>query len=172
VYLRSFVSGKDAVPGAVIAIQTFGDFLGFNPHCHILCTDGCFLGRGTFRVAHTIVRKELEEIFRHKVFKMLLCKGKITEDLLSMLMSWRHSGFNVFCGPRIYPREETAMENLARYIIRASFSQERMSYVQEEGIVVYQSKDGKERKAFDALEWLGAICSHVPGKGESRHWRE
>jgi hypothetical protein len=30
-----------------------------------------------------------------------------------------------------------------------------MSYVQEEGIVVYQSKDGKERKAFDALEWLG-----------------
>jgi hypothetical protein len=58
------------------------------------------------------------------------------------------------------------LENLARYIIRASFSQERMSYVQEEGIVVYQSKDGKERKAFDALEWLAAMCSHVPGKGE------
>jgi hypothetical protein len=31
-------------PGAVIAIQTFGDFLGFNPHCHILVTDGCFYG--------------------------------------------------------------------------------------------------------------------------------
>ena len=41
-----------------------------------------------------------------------------------------------------------------------------MSYVQEEGIVVYQSKDGKERKAFDALEWLAAMCSHVLGKGE------
>jgi hypothetical protein len=26
-----------AVPGAVVAIQTFGDFLGFNPHLHILC---------------------------------------------------------------------------------------------------------------------------------------
>ena len=25
-YLKSFVPGKDAVPGAVIAIQTFGDF--------------------------------------------------------------------------------------------------------------------------------------------------
>jgi hypothetical protein len=28
-----------SVPGAVIAIQTFGDLLGFNPHCHILITD-------------------------------------------------------------------------------------------------------------------------------------
>jgi hypothetical protein len=30
------------MPGAVSAIQTFGDLLGFNPHCHVLCTDGCF----------------------------------------------------------------------------------------------------------------------------------
>jgi hypothetical protein len=27
---------------------------------------------------------------------MLLSKGKITEDLVNMLLSWRHSGFNVF----------------------------------------------------------------------------
>ena len=80
------------------------------------------------------------EIFRHTVFKMLLSEGKITEDLVRMLMSWRHSVFNVFSGPRISPREETAMENLARYIIRVSFSQERMSYVEEAGIVVYRSK--------------------------------
>jgi len=45
------------------------------------------------------------------------------------------------------------MENLARYIIRASFSQERMTYVPEESKVSYQSKDGKHEKIFDALEW-------------------
>ena len=48
------------------------------------------------------------------------------------------------------------MENLARYIIRASFSQDRMTYVPEDSKVVYQSKDGKEEKIFDALEWLAA----------------
>jgi len=74
------------------------------------------------------VRKDLEEIFRHKVFKMLLSKGKITEGLVRMLMSWRHSGFNVFSGLRIYPREETARENLGHYVIRVSLSQKRMSY--------------------------------------------
>jgi len=58
------------------------------------------------------------------------------------------------------------MESLARYIIRASFSQERMTYIHEEAKVVYQSKDRKDHKFFDALEWLAAMCSHVPNKGE------
>jgi hypothetical protein len=79
------VPENDTVPGAVIAIQTFGDFLGFNPHCHILCTDGCFYGNGMFRVAPTFKLKDLETIFRHKVFKMLLSKGRITQELIDML---------------------------------------------------------------------------------------
>jgi hypothetical protein len=33
-------------------------------------------------------------------------------------------------------------------------------------MILYQSKDGKEQKTFDALEWLAAMCSHVPNKGE------
>ena len=83
-----------------------------------------------------------------------------------MLLGWRHSGFNVFGGQRIQPGDETAMENVARYIIRASFSQERMTYVPETSRVIYKSKDGKGEKIFDALEWLAAMCSHVPNKGE------
>jgi len=76
------------------------------------------------------------------------------------------SGFNVFCGSRIQPGSEEAMENLARYIIRASFSQERMTYIPEETKVIYQSKDGKDEKVFEPLEWIAAMCSHVPNKGE------
>jgi hypothetical protein len=69
-------------------------------------------------------------------------------------------------GNRIQPKEEEAMENLARYIIRASFSQERMQYLADEGTVVYSTKDGNDRKVFDAREWLAAMCSHVPNRGE------
>lgn len=161
------VRDSKAVPGAVVAIQTFGDFpLGFHPHLHILVSDGAFHENGMFSVSATVDAKTLEQIFRHKVFKMLLSKEKIMEALVDMLMKWRHSGFNVFCGPRIQPGDQESMENLARYIIRASFSQERMTYIPEESKVVYQSKDGKEEKIFDALEWLAAMCSHVPNKGE------
>ncbi len=50
--------------------------------------------------------------------------------------------------------------------ILVPFSQERMTYIPEEPKVDYRSKDGKQEKVFDALEWLAAICSHVPDKGE------
>lgn len=73
-----------------------------------------------------------------------------------MLFAWRHSGFNVFCGNRISPKDDTAMENLARYIIRASFSQERMTYLDKEGRVIYAAKDKKTSKSFPALEWLAS----------------
>ena len=55
---------------------------------HVLASDGCFYGHGMFRVAPRFETKQLEEIFRHNVFKMLLSKGKITQELVDMLMSW------------------------------------------------------------------------------------
>jgi len=58
------------------------------------------------------------------------------------------------------------MEKLSRYIIRASFSQERMQYLADEGMVIYSAKDGNDRKLFDAPEWLAAMYSHVPNLRE------
>jgi len=49
-------------------LKTFGDFLGFNPHLHILASDGCFGESGMFYAspAH-IDADKLEPLFRHKV---------------------------------------------------------------------------------------------------------
>ncbi len=132
----------------------------------------------------SIDTNSLAKLFRHNVLKMLLSKGKITKDMIDLMDKWRLSGFNVYCGPRILPWQKKSMENLARgtcppflwRIIRASFSQERMTYIPKESKVTYQSKGGKQEKVFDPLEWLAAMpgaakpcedgCSHVPNKGE------
>jgi hypothetical protein len=106
-----------------------------------------------FSVASHIDTDVLEQIFRHMVLKMLLAKGKISKDMIALLDKCRHSGFNVYCGLRILPWYKKSMENLARYIIRASFSQERMAYHRESGQVAYKSKAGKETKVFDELQW-------------------
>jgi hypothetical protein len=47
-YLKQAVLLDDAVPGAAIAVHTFGDFQQFNPHLHLIATDGCFSDTGTF----------------------------------------------------------------------------------------------------------------------------
>ena len=33
--------------------------------------------------------------------------------------------------------------------------------------VIYQSKDAKTTKTFDALDWLAQLVTHIPNKGES-----
>jgi hypothetical protein len=43
----------DAVPAAVIAVHTFGNFRNFNSHLHIMATDGCIYGDGSFMVCPT-----------------------------------------------------------------------------------------------------------------------
>ena len=80
-FLLDFPPKQETAPGAVIAIQTFGDFLNFNPHCHVLCTDGGFYASATFKVAQAMETEPLEKIFQHKVLGMLLRKGKITEEV-------------------------------------------------------------------------------------------
>ncbi|MFH1738255.1 MAG: transposase [bacterium] len=41
-----------------------------------------------------------------------------------------------------------------------------MQYSADEGVVIYSAKDDKDRMVFDAPEWLAAMCSHVPNRGE------
>jgi hypothetical protein len=127
-FLKAAVHESAGLPGAVIAVQRFGDFPErFHPHCHVLCTDGCFYDRGGFRLTPKFHLTALESLFRHRVLRMLLARGKINRELIRIMEGWRHSGFNVYAGPRIHPRQKRSLENLAAYLIRSSFSQQRMT---------------------------------------------
>ena len=127
-------------PAAVAVIQTFGDYLSFNPHMHILAADGCFSNDGFFYASGiNIDTKSLEKLFIHKIFKLLLSRGLITQRVIALILSWKHTGFSVYCGKRINPKDKRSTENLTRYIIRASFSQDRMKYFPDEEKVTYQS---------------------------------
>jgi len=166
-YYKNAVGKEGTFPAAICSIQTFGDMLGYNPHLHILCADGAFDDSGIFYAAAAdLDAASLEPLFRHKILSMLKRKGLITSRVIELICSWRHSGFNVYCGERIYPRFTQSMENLARYIIRASFSSERLSYVSEDSKVLYKSKSGNDTKEFDAVDFIASITSHIPNQNE------
>jgi hypothetical protein len=65
--------------------------LGFNPHGHVLITDGSFPEKGLFVVAPAARLKYLEIIFLSKVLALLLAEGKITTEHINLLKSWKHS---------------------------------------------------------------------------------
>ena len=78
-------------------------------------------------------------------------------------MGWRHSGFSVHNGVRVR-RDDGGREALAQYIIRNTFSVEKLTYIKETATVIYRSKmtHGNNRKknfqVYTAEEFIAATA--------------
>ncbi len=68
-------AGVEGRPGLILFVQTFGDLLTFNPHIHVLASDGVFRADGAFVVLPAIPVKLLEGGFRSEVHKLLVAQG-------------------------------------------------------------------------------------------------
>ncbi len=114
--------------------------------------------------------KPLAEIFRANVLKMLKKEGLIDEDIIKMILKWRHtSGFSVDNSVRIKKDDSQGLTNLAQYIIRSPFSLSKLCYHQDSSMVTYRSKmsHGGNKKNFvvmNAEEFIAAITQHIPEK--------
>ena len=103
---------------------------------------------------------------------MLKKEVNLNEFVIDNMMNWHHSGFTVYCGKTLWSDNEEGLENLARYIIRASFSSERMIYIPASKTktgaakVIYESKSDTSSKTFEALDWLVQLTTHIPNRGE------
>jgi len=169
VYQKS-LKNKDACPGVVMSIQTFGDLVNFHPHLHAVATEGCFDREGNFLSVSRIPSYVIQELFMHKVFKMLLKEGKITENTIRLITSWRYSGFNVDNHVYIRSDDTDGLEGLVQYIVRAPLSQEKILLDKAGDKVIYRSKLNPSLKrnfqVFDPMEWIAAVTSHIPDKGQ------
>ena len=170
IFFQNVIELQDGIPGVVLSLHTFGDYPEkFHPHIHAIASDGLFRSTGTFYVMPDVDLKPLEEIFRAKVFGMLKEEGKIDDDIIRKLMKWRHSGFSVHNKARVARDDEKGRVALAQYIIRNTFSLEKLTYNRETGTVIYRSKmsQGKSKKNFQiytAEEFIAAITQHIPEK--------
>ncbi len=127
-FFQATLKKPQAVPGVIVAIQTFGEMANFHPHLHAIVSDGLFAANGWLSVVPDIDVKKLERLFRHKVFTLLRREGKIDDALIKMLVGWRHSGFSIHYQVGIGSQDQPRREKLAQYILRAPFSQEKMRY--------------------------------------------
>ena len=112
---------------------------------------------------------KLENLFRHKVFKMLLREMKISGELVDKLLSWKNSGFNIHNQVRIQSHDSHGRESLAQYILHSPFSQGKMTYQQDSQTDLYRSKMNPNHKRnfvlFPVVDWIAEITAHIPNKG-------
>ena len=114
--LREFYhesAGRPLLTGVVVAYQTFGDMLRWNPHFHAIVLEGGFDEEGTFfyiplfglqsygltkpirASSGSSASAELQRSFRRRVIKLFAKRELLKEDFARNLLSWKHSGFSI-----------------------------------------------------------------------------
>ncbi|MBN1797077.1 MAG: transposase, partial [Spirochaetales bacterium] len=85
-----------------------------------------------------------------------------------MLLGWKHSGFSIDSGTRIY--DDRARECLSQYIVRAPLSLEKIVWEKKTDTVVWKAAKkgpfkGKERY-FSCTDFIAQLTLHIPPKGK------
>ena len=167
-YMQTTLRLPDGVPGMVMAIHTFGEYLDFHPHLHALVADGLFTRDGMFHVMPEVTLKPLEELFRARVITFLVGKGLLPPARAQMLRSWVHSGFHVHRSRRVMQDEREDLDRLAQYIVRNPFSIDKMRVNQAGDAITYRSemneKIHRNFEVFSPCDFIAAITQHIPDK--------
>jgi Putative transposase len=127
-------------PGLILFVQTFGDLANFNPHVHVLATDGAFLPDGRFVPLPAVSQALLAEPFRRAVLGFLAEEGAISGELRCKLLGWRYSGFSAHNQVRVATENAQGRKKLAGYMLNAPMALEKMRYDAQTGTVIYRSK--------------------------------
>jgi hypothetical protein len=178
-YFQAALPELEVRPGVIVSIQTYGRTANYHPHLHLLCSDGAFDRQGAFHPWPCLDTQPMEALFRHQVLRMLLDGDKITPERVELLLSWKHSGFEVHRSRQLQPTDTQGQETLVAYLLHAPISQQRMVYDPASATVGYDTlpqppaspfsvheAGPQPQQTFTAMDWLAALTCHIPNKGE------
>ena len=156
---------------AAAALHTFGDYLVFHPHLHILTADGLFDEEGRFHCMPTEDLTSLTDLFRARFLHALHSAKLISQTKLADLLSWKHSGFHVHADDApVGPRDLKGRQRLAEYLLRAPFSLHKIHWNPATQTVIYRSRRSWNTKrnfeVFPATDFLAAVIEHIPPKSQ------
>jgi hypothetical protein len=171
-YLGAALGERDAAPGAIVCVQSFGALVHWHPHLHGLLTDGAFRRDGTFVPAPAHDAAVLEEAWRRAVLAWFVAAGWLEEDAAASMLTWPHSGFGAHLGPWVRGEDREGLLRVARYGARAPVAEGRLRYDAERAEVELASdaRDGPYAGVhrMSAPEFVARWVDHVPERYETR----
>ena len=103
-YVQAAFGEREAVPGLIACVQTFGSVAHLHPHLQVLMTDGGFRRDRTFVPLPAPDPAVVEELWRRSVLAEFVRRGWLEEEAATGMLAWPHSGFGAYLGPRIVER--------------------------------------------------------------------
>ena len=162
-------AGKDIETAAVLAYQSAGDFLRFNPHFHGIVLEGGFDEQGRFIHVPLGDLSQMSEYFRRMIINFFLQKKLINQKLAQNLLNWRHSGFSIDNKVKIPAFSQKAREALSQYITKPPLSLKKVIFEQHDGKVIYYSNYNdyfkRNTQVLTVQDFIASVTQHLPRKG-------
>jgi len=166
---------QDVTAGIIAVVHTFGRDLGFNPHVHVLVTEGGFMESlkdnnakwlGIYFIPYSKLRKQWQYYLLTELRKHLPKKKEIS-GLIDRLFVEYPKGFYVNAESRMDDAQKAA-KYVGRYIARPAISESRIQGYDGQTVTFsYEDHETGETKLeiLPVLQFIGRLIMHIPKKG-------
>ena len=162
--------GSEAIPGILAVVHTFGGDLKFNPHVHLLMTEGGLTNGNAWKdipfLPYNLLRKKwqyhlLTEVKKH------LPKTREHAKFIDRLFKKNPKGFYVNGESKMTSARYTS-RYIGRYLARPALAEYRISrYDGNQVKFWYESHEtGKrEYRTLNVVDFISRLITHIPLKG-------
>ncbi|AVX19296.1 IS91 family transposase [Carboxydocella thermautotrophica] len=155
--------------GAIAVIHTFGRDLKFNPHVHVLVTEGAIdknkIWKGVGFIPYDYLRKAWQKVLLDWLKQKYPESTRIKEQINRLYKQYQ-KGFYVYAERRMKSAKGAA-KYIGRYLARPAIAEYRiLEYDGERVRFWYEDHETHERKEEElgVLEFIGRLIYHIPKK--------
>ncbi len=159
---------ENYTPGIVGVIHTFGRDLKWNPHVHVLVTEGGAGNKTVWKevnfIPYNMLRKRWQKLLLDELEKAI-GKRKF-KQLKNKLYKEKQEGFYVY-GKGQVKSEKAAIKYVGRYTGRPPIAESRIiSYDGKKVTFYYERHEDGERieETVDAIEFIKKLIIHIPNE--------
>lgn len=153
-------------PGIISTLHTFGRDLKWNPHIHMLVTEGASGNKTVFKVVPHIpfemLRKRWQAILLHLLHLSL---GNSFYKLKTKLFKNYKDGFYVYAKSNLDSKSSDSIEYIIRYTGRPAMAQSRILDYDGEFVTFFYDKheDGSRvTEKIHAFDFIKRLIIHIP----------
>lgn len=166
------VSKKECyIPGVATVIHTFGGDLKWNPHVHVIVSEG---GMGKFTEWKNInyfnyksLRRSWQKGLLDALKEHVKKKRRELKNVINRLYSEKKEGFYVFAD-RVIKSSKGAIKYVGRYTGRPAIANSRIvNYDGEKVTYYYDDKETGKRieVTISVFEFIKRVIAHIPNRG-------
>lgn len=164
------IRGSDAVPGIIAIVHTFGGDLKFNPHVHMLITEGGLTSDNQWDdipfLPYALLRKKWQYYLLTEL-KAILPKTRENAQLIDYLFKSKSKGFYVNAEKKM-TSARFAARYIGRYMARPALAEYRIIRYDGKTVTFWYKDHYTNRRVtmtLEVKEFIKRLIDHIPVKG-------